>query len=152
MRTTALLAAAMLAAACAPAPAPVLYGSEACEQCRMTVSEPGFAARALERTGRAYAFDSIECLADWLGARGPDARPLHSLWVQDFAGGERWLRAEEAAYVRGGEVRSPMGAALTAHAGAVEARAHADEHGGEVLEWGGVRTLAAVGGRHEHAH
>jgi copper chaperone NosL len=140
----------LLLAACAPAPRPIAYGAEACEQCRMTVSEPGFAARALLETGKAHAFDSVECLAAWVGAGAP-AR-LHSLWVQDFAESDRWLRAEEAAFVRGGEVRSPMGGGITAHASADAAREHAAAHGGEVLAWGAVLLGAAAGGGHAHAH
>ena len=146
------IAIAMLAllAACAPAPRPMMYGAEACEQCRMTVSEPGFAARALLETGKAHAFDSVECLAAWVGEGA--AERLHSLWVQDFGDPERWLPAEEAGYVRGGEVRSPMGGGITAHASLDAARAHAAAHGGEVLEWGRVLLGAAAGGGHAHAH
>jgi copper chaperone NosL len=140
----------VLLAACAPEPRPILYGAEACEQCRMTVSEPGFAARALLETGRAHAFDSVECLAAWVSAGAP-AR-LHSLWVQDFGDAERWLRAEDAAFVRGGEVRSPMGGAITAYASAEAAREHAAAFGGEVLAWGAVLLGAAAGGGHAHAH
>lgn len=142
----------LLAAACAPAPRPMMYGAEACEQCRMTVSEPGFAARALLETGRAHAFDSVECLAAWMAETGASTGRLHSLWVQDFADHERWLPAEDAGYVRGGEVRSPMGAAITAHASAGAAREHAAAHGGEVLAWSEVLLGTAAGGAHAHLH
>jgi copper chaperone NosL len=148
---TRILALVVLAA-CAPAPGPMLYGAESCEQCRMTVSEPGFAARALLTTGKAHAFDSVECLAAWAGQRPADAPRLHSLWVQDFDDPERWLPAAAAAYVQGGAVRSPMGGAITAHASPEAARAHADTHGGAVMEWGTMLLRATMGGGHAHAH
>jgi copper chaperone NosL len=150
MRSSIVLLA--LLAACAPVPQPMMYGAESCEQCRMTVSEPGFAARALFTTGKAHAFDSVECLAAWLAESGRDADRLHSLWVQEFGGEERWLAAETAGFVQGGEVRSPMGAAITAHPDAAAAREHAARHGGEVLEWEALRARVAASGGHAHAH
>lgn len=146
-----LVATILLLAACAPAPRPIAYGAEACEQCRMTVSEPGFAARALLSTGKAHAFDSVECLAAWVAERG-GTEGLHSLWVQEFGAPERWLPAADAGYVRGGEVRSPMGGAITAHAAVGAARDHAAAHGGEVVSWGELLVAAAAGGGHAHLH
>jgi copper chaperone NosL len=151
-RAFATMAVALLASGCAVEPQPVQYGVDACAQCRMVVAEPGFASQALTRTGKAYTFDSIECLGAFLAAGSVAEADLHSTWVQAFAAPERWLRADEAAYVAGGDVRSPMGAGITAHPSEAEARGHAERYGGELLAWDAVRTRIGREGSHAHAH
>jgi copper chaperone NosL len=152
LRTITVGALALLAAGCAIEPRPVQYGAVECDQCRMVVSDPGFAAQALTRKGKAHTFDSVECLAAFLAGGTVADEELHSVWVQDFDGPERWLPAREAAYVVDSEVRSPMGAGLTAHASADAAGTHVQRHGGRTLDWGGVVLHVAAAGNHGHAH
>jgi copper chaperone NosL len=150
--TIAAGALALLAAGCAIEPQPVHYGAVECDRCRMVVSDPGFAAQALTRKGKAHTFDSVECLAAFLGEARVAADALHSAWVQDFDEPDRWLAADDAVYVLESAVRSPMGAGLTAHASAEAARAHASRHGGRVAYWEGVAAHGAASGSHGHAH
>jgi copper chaperone NosL len=142
----------LLAAACSVGPEPVHLGSDACAECRMIVSEAQYAAQAVTRTGLAHKFDSIECLAAFLGgSNAPAPADLHSLWVADFTQPERWVRAGEASFVVSPDIRSPMGGGFAGHGTLDRARAHAAEVSGEVLTWDEVLDRAATGG-HAHAH
>jgi len=145
--------AALLLAACSVEPQPIHLGSEECSHCRMVISDRQFTAQALTAKGRAFKFDAIECLAGWV--RGDDAVPaadLHSLWVADFADPEAWLPAEGAVFLKSPDVRSPMGAGLTAHASAEAARRVQADVGGEILTWSEVVALAERQGGHDHHH
>ncbi len=135
-RLLTLLAAALLLAGCAIEPQPIQFGSESCAQCWMVISEPQFAAQALNRRGRAYSFDSIECLAAFV-LRGEQVPPenLHSTWVAPLTEPETWIRAEDAHYLRSETLRSPMGEGLSAYPSLEEARAHQTEFGGQVMTW-----------------
>lgn len=149
----ALLLAAVFLAACAVEPRPIQLGSEECSHCRMVIDDLQYAGQALTAKGKAYSFDAVECLAEWVGANGPGAAmELHSVWVADFGEPERWVRAEEAFYLHSAEVRSPMGMGLTAHATLEAARGYQRELGGKLLSWVDVLRIAERGGAHAHPH
>jgi copper chaperone NosL len=152
-RRVGLLAlAGVLLAACTVRPEPVHLGSDECAHCRMTISDARFASQALTRTGLAHKFDAIECLAAFIqGENAPAEGALHSLWVTDFVETERWIPAEEARYVHGEGVRSPMSGGLAAHADAESARRHAESVSARLIGWEEVLTLTREGG-HAHRH
>jgi len=155
-RAAAVVVLAAVATACAVEPQPIQLGSEECSHCRMVISEPQFTAQALNQRGRAFSFDAIECMAEWVrqGEVVP-ADEIHSLWVANFAAPDQWIAAEQAVFLRSPEIRSPMGAGLTAHADAGQARAYQADFGGELLSWSEVVDLVGQGGghgHHDHAH
>jgi len=147
-----LVIAALVLAACSVGPETVHLGSDECAECRMTISDARFAAQAVTRTGLAHKFDAIECLAAFLqGENAPAEGSLHSAWVADFVDTGRWLPAEEAFYVQGEAVQSPMGGGLAAHATAESARRHAETVRARVIDWNQVTALTREGG-HAHLH
>jgi len=152
-RGWAVLLLALAVSACSVEPQPIQLGAEECSHCRMVIGEQRFTAQALNRQGRAFSFDAIECMADWAAAgEAVTADDLHSLWVADFAAPHGWIRADEATFLRSDEVRSPMGAGLTAHASAEGARSYQAELGGELLGWDEVVELVSRQGGHGHHH
>jgi copper chaperone NosL len=138
---------------CSIEPQPIQLGAEECSHCRMVISERQFAGQALNTKGRAFSFDAIECLAEWVRAgETVPAADLHSLWVSDFTAPETWLRAEDAVFLHSDQVRSPMGMGLSAHGSQEAARRYQAELGGEILTWTGVLELVERHGSHGHHH
>jgi copper chaperone NosL len=130
-----------LAAACAPAPEPIVVGRDSCDHCHMAVADARFAAELVTRHGRVYRFDSVECLATHY-LREAEREDVHSIWVTDLNDPARLLRVEEASFVRSASLRTPMGAGLAAfEATTGRARALAIAPG-EVLTW--PQVLAGV--------
>jgi copper chaperone NosL len=134
-RRTLALALAAAALACAPSgPQPIAYGSESCDVCRMTISEPRFGAEVLTTTGKARKFDSIECLANYvLQARAEGT--LRSAWVTDYRNPGTFIAADSAVYLRDAGPHSPMGMRLMAFAPASDVAALVREFGGSALSW-----------------
>lgn len=133
-------------AGCAPSgPRAIRIGEEECAHCRMRISEERFAAQLHNDRGRVWVFDSIECLVEWAQQAEdiPEDR-VAGWWVTDFEAPGNWLDATGAAYLRSDGLRSPMGLGLSAYAGAPAARAQQGAHGGDVLDWAGVRELVAA--------
>lgn len=138
------LAALALLAACArgvpeAGPPEIHAGADECDHCRMILSDPRFAAAAVDASGETARFDDLACLLNYLAGWGE--RPL-SAWVQDYDR-SGWLRAEAASFVRLPHLPTPMGSHLVA----VSSRDRAEELGregadGEVLHW---RDLLAAG-------
>ena len=145
--------------ACAPrGPQPVAYGTENCDYCRMTISEPRFAAQVVTSTGKARKFDSIECLVSYyLESRSTGV--VKSVWVTDYRKPGSFIAAEDAVYLRGGHAHSPMGLGLMAFSKSENAAALAKEFGGAPLRWSDVltlvegqrKTMTAAHESHEHA-
>lgn len=141
-------------AACEAGPREIHAGAEECAHCRMLVSETRFASQLLTDRGRGLVFDSIECMAEFLDEE-EDLR-VRSLWVTDFERPGTWLPVDEAVFLQSQHLRSPMGLGLSAYADETAASRALREHGGELLDWAGVRALVEVspvrGGGHGHGH
>ena len=156
IRFAALTLALALLLGCQRGPRPLAAGTDACEFCRMTVSDVRFGAEIVSNTGRVHTFDAIECLASfYLDAAARD--DVRGVYVTDFESG-RLLAADSALLLRGGSLRSPMGRSLAAFAPAVGEGALVQRYGGSVLRWSQVleqtrnQQIRAGAEGHTHAH
>ena len=130
MRPLAAVAAlAPLAVACGGAlePAALDIGHEACGFCRMTVSDPRFAAQLVAPGELPRFFDDLGCLAGYLKQSG--APPQAVAFVADHRT-KAWLRADRASYTRVAGIATPMGSHVIAHADAASREQDADARGG----------------------
>ncbi len=131
-----------LASCGGPEPRPIVYGTDSCEACHMGLAHEGHGAELVTRTGRAYVFDSIECLVGFLGTMD-DPESVHSAWVTDFTHPGSLVDAETAFYLVSGRLQSPMGLGLTAFAREDTRDGALARFSGEPLDWEGVRALVA---------
>ena len=138
-----VLLAVMLPLACAgPAPAAFHYDSDACDHCRMTISNPAFAAQLVTQTGKIYRFDDPGCLRDFLAANRVEPAAVHSMWVNDHAHPDARLRVEEAWFVVSGQIRAPMNGQMAAFARREDAEALQASVGGRIGSWADVAKRA----------
>ncbi len=115
-------------------------GSEACDQCRMAITERQYGAQLVSTTGKVHRFDSIECLVSFYAASRGEGVPA-SVWVTDAETGDSLVAADRARFVRSSGARnSPMGLGLMAfgpRSGDAELRARF----GDVMDWSDVVAL-----------
>ncbi|OGR81988.1 MAG: hypothetical protein A3J74_01860 [Elusimicrobia bacterium RIFCSPHIGHO2_02_FULL_57_9] len=121
MRTTALVALALILAACArpdlTGPPQVAFGRQECARCGMIISEERYAAGYVSETGQSVAYDDVgELLAVLSKQPGLSARA----WVRDF-NGQGWVRAKEASFVVSPGLATPMGSGMAAFADSARA-------------------------------
>lgn len=130
----------IIMAGCEPKPQPIQFGSDQGEYCRMMITEPQFASQILNKQGRSFKFDSIECMAAYsISADEPDN--IHSHWVPDFTNPDEWIRAEEAYFLHSETLRSPMGLYLSAYANRQTAEIFQQEYQGKIVNWNEVREI-----------
>ncbi len=102
-RALQFLVSALLLWACNGRVEPVdpIWGKQACESCRMLVSDPLYAAELVDDGGQHHFFDDIGCLDAYL----VEHRRLtpRAMWVRS---GSRWVDAVSARYTSG--AASPM--------------------------------------------
>ena len=111
-RAASALLLAMVASSCAPAgPRPIALGEDQCHFCKMEITDARFGAQVVMNTGRIHVFDSVECLAAFVGSAPSES--VGSVWVADVAAPATFVRAEEAGYLLDGTLRGPMGRAVS---------------------------------------
>lgn len=129
---------------CAPSVPQILWDADACDYCRMTVSDRRFGAAAITSGGRTVHFDSIECLAAWVDAQ-PEAP--RALWLSDATAPGVLHPLSELRFHRTAVGRSPMGKGFVA----VGRTAKSTAWDGPTLTWDEVRAAVAAEGMTEHA-
>jgi copper chaperone NosL len=96
-------------AACGPhRPAPIVYDADACDYCRMQISDPRFGAELVTKKGRTIKFDSIDCLLSYY-KQANAAADVESVWVADVRHPGVLVDATQAHFVDLGAGRAPMG-------------------------------------------
>jgi len=120
-------------------PVPINYGQDECEYCRMKITDPRYGSELLLKTGKAYKFDSIECLSAFY-LKNKNKLEIHSLWVPDFLT-KKFIKAETAVYLHSKDLPSPMGLNLSAFKTKEELEKVKAKYGGEILDWKQVLEL-----------
>jgi copper chaperone NosL len=133
----------VVALACQRAPRPLVAGTDACDYCRMTVTDTRFGGELQSRTGRIHTFDAVECLASfYLDAASRD--DIRAAWVSDFETG-RLVPVDSAITLQEGSIASPMGRSLVAFAPEA-AELAVQKYGGRALRWPEVLEVLRVRG------
>ncbi len=139
--------------AAADGPPEITYGRDICIECNMIISEPRFAAAYRLSDGEAKAFDGIGEMVKH-GRRTGDFANVAFAWVHDF-NTEDWVLVDDAFFVVGGSVITPMGHGIVAFATETAAPELADQLGAVVMRWNGVEDLPlsdrGLIGHHHHA-
>jgi copper chaperone NosL len=121
-----------------PAPVVIRYDSDACDHCRMTISDPAFAAQIVTRTGKVYRFDDPACLARFMSAAHVASADVHSIWMNDHAAPEDRVNARDAVFVVSDRIRAPMNGRMAAFGRRADAMAFQSSVGGQLRSWDDV--------------
>jgi copper chaperone NosL len=124
-------------ASCNAEPESFQYGKDQCEDCRMTIMDPHFAAQLVTKKGRVFKFDDAHCLVSY--QKKNDAKEVKTTVFNDFAT-EKFVDAEKAFFVQSPMLKSPMNGNAAAFASKEVAMAKAKETGGTVLTWNELKT------------
>ncbi|MBI4397946.1 MAG: nitrous oxide reductase accessory protein NosL [Candidatus Omnitrophica bacterium] len=107
----------------------VLYGKDTCQVCRMIISEERFTTAIKNESRTLYKFDGIGCLIKFIKENPTAGRQV---WVHDF-NTQKWCEAEQAVFVKGKDVITPMADGLAAFALSDEAKAFCAKENGEIF-------------------
>lgn len=129
--------------ACSNKPHEIHYGSDECAHCQMVIMDEEFATQIVTKTGKAFKFDSIECLAAYIKDQETSVSD-QTLWVHDFSTSE-WLNANEAIFVKSEVIKSPMGMGLLALNSNEAAKNHITQYPGKIVGWDELLSLEMKG-------
>ena len=152
-RTFILLVVLLLLGACQSQPdlsqpPEIVYGEDVCTECGMIISEARFASAYYTQDGEARIFDDI---GGMLTHHADNQEDVAQFWVHDYET-EEWIVAENAFYVSGEELHTPMGFGVVAFSNQARAQNFAEQSQAMVMTLDGLMDKYMLGSdTHEHS-
>ncbi len=128
-----ILILAGILASCTTTPKPVIYGSDGCHYCSMTIVDKQHAAQIMTKKGKSFAFDATECMLNHV--KELDRETIALYMVNDFNAPGEFVDAKSATYLISKNIPSPMGEFLSAFATEEDARSVQAANEGELFTW-----------------
>lgn len=127
-----------LVVSCAVEPSPIVYGSDTCHFCRMTIVDKQHGAEIVTTKGKVYKFDAVECMLNQMKVMEDPSIGL--FLVNGYSRPGELLDATSATYLVSEGIPSPMGEYLTAFESDARAREAQQKHGGQIFSWQEIRN------------
>lgn len=139
----AIMTLAVSAACGRTGPRPIVFGSEPCAHCHMTIVDRRYAAELVTTTGKAYAFDDVGCMAAFLAGGTVEPGRVAGAYFHVYLEPERVYPAAEVRLVHSDTLRTPMGSGLAAAHEGSQVASLQQLIGGTVETWDEARERAA---------
>ena len=123
----------LLMVSCEIKPEAIEYGNDQCSYCVMNIVDKTHAAQYVTSKGKQFKFDAIECMVNDL--KDKNESDLAFKLVSNYQNPGSMLNADDASYIISEEIKSPMGANLSAVSSIEIARELQQKHTGETYSW-----------------
>lgn len=134
VKVATLIIPVIMLSACSPdGPEPIILNKDNCAHCKMTISEAHFAAELITTKGRVFKFDDITCMIAYK-QENPD-KTVKNHYVHYYPGNNELIPAENASYISGGTLRSPMAGNIAAFKSKTEANEYLEKTKAEKTDW-----------------
>lgn len=124
--------------ACSIEPVPIDYGKDACHYCKMNIVDRQHAAEIVTKKGKAFKYDSIECMLNDFKNR--DKNEIALFLIADYATPGKFVDATKATYLISDAIPSPMGANLTGFERKENAIKIQKEKSGTLYSWNELKN------------
>jgi len=118
---------------CSIEPSKIEYAKDACHYCKMTIVEETHAAQIVTKKGKPYKYDAIECLLNDFENR--EEKDIALFLVTDYETPKKLIDAKTATYLISKNIKSPMGANLTAFTQKENAEKYATNGTDKIINW-----------------
>jgi copper chaperone NosL len=112
---------------------PIKLNVDACEFCKMPISDGKFGAEIQTQKGRYYMFDDISCLVNYCEEN--ESTKISSYFVHDYTQNNQLIDATKAFYISGGNINSPMHGNIAAFATFSDAQNFGDQLKAQAISW-----------------
>ncbi len=124
-----------LLASCSKEVAQIKYGTDQCENCKMTLTDKKYGALIFTNKGKSYKFDAAECMLDYVKENKISESEIDKYFVINLPEPGVLTDAVAATYLISRELRSPMGENISAFKNKADAEKYQTEFGGEIFSW-----------------
>ena len=127
--------------ACSPAsPEPFQPGKDFCTFCKMGISDTRYGGELITRKGKTYKFDDLKCMISYMRMNDRKENGLAQSWVVDFDQPNTFLKAQDASFLNGNTLKSPMGGNTAGFKTKAAAQAKIVDTSYVVLDWEAVQA------------
>ncbi len=120
---------------CSTGPEPFAFGKDLCHTCKMGIIDPKFGAELITKKGKVYKFDDVSCLNLYLRSNATVTADIRQLLVINFEKENDFLPIDQAVFILGPAVKSPMGSHAAAFVNREKAEKVNNTLQGELLSW-----------------
>lgn len=131
----------LLTISCKVEPQAIEYGKDQCSFCVMNIVDKTHSAQYVTKKGKQYKFDAIECMVNDINEKGEEN--LAFVLVADYYKPGQMIDARAATYLISPEIKSPMGANLSAFATKNGAEELQNKHTGDIYIWEALKHKLA---------
>lgn len=123
----------LLTISCKVEPETIEYGKDQCSFCVMNIVDKTHAAQYVTKKGKQFKFDAIECLVNDLSEKNEG--DLAIILVANYSNPGEMIDAKTASYLISPNIKSPMGANLSAVSTFENAKELQQKYAGEIYNW-----------------
>ncbi|MBX7108712.1 MAG: nitrous oxide reductase accessory protein NosL [Chitinophagales bacterium] len=120
---------------CSQSPQPIQYGSDICDNCRMTIMDAKFAGELITQKGKVLRFDDMHCVLAYMQSGALHNQKIAGIYVTDFSGGHPFVNVEQAYFLSNSKLQSPMNGNVAAFSVMDSLRKVQAQSGGEIITW-----------------
>jgi copper chaperone NosL len=140
MRVVLIILLAAFTYGCTVEPEPLVYGTDVCYTCKMTLMDEKFGAEIVTNKGKVYKFDDINCMLGFYHSDFEEQGNIAHLLVIDFAQPNQLIDATNSWYLKSELIRSPMASGIAAFATEEEYSQYKKEWKAILMSWGETNT------------
>lgn len=123
----------LLTISCKVEPEAIAYGKDQCSFCMMNIVDKTHAAQYVTKKGKQFKFDAVECLVNDLSNKNEN--DLAIILVANYSNPGEMINAKTASYLISPNIKSPMGANLSAVSNFENAKELQQKYAGEIYTW-----------------
>ena len=116
-------------------PEPFNVGKDACNFCKMNITDTRYGGEMITKKGKIYKFDDLHCLVAFLHSTEVKEDEIASMLTINFEKPNTFLNVKHASYVVGPEIKSPMGSNAAGFETYDKAASFSTTGNVEVMEW-----------------
>lgn len=117
---------------------PIKLNVDQCEFCKMKISDGKFASEIITSKGRVYKFDDIRCMVSY---NHENNISVDKSYVNDFSQENSLISIDEAFFLKGGNISSPMRGNIAAFKDELEFEEYITKLNATKTNWSEINNL-----------
>ena len=124
-----------LISSCSSKPQPFNYGKDVCDNCKMTIVDPKFGGEVLTKKGKAYKFDDMICMINFIKTGTVKENDIAQKLVVNFNKQNDFIDVNKAFFLVSSDLKTPMGGNAAALSSQEETERVKASIPGEIAKW-----------------
>lgn len=125
----------VLLSACSDTAQSIPYGKQSCDHCKMTLLDPLFGTELVSDKGKAYFFDDLTCLTDYIREKQPGSTGVYTAYMSNYQDPTQLIPLEQAFLYQSDALKGPMGGSIVAFSTESARAAFCQTKAGQATTW-----------------